>query len=639
MKRLLLLSFILLHSAFVIPAAHAQRALLKNPSSGALVEGFASGANTLELSATGTLKFNSGFTLTGGSYLKSALSLGNVENTALSTWAGSTNLTTLGTITAGTWQGGVIAPAYLGTGSSITTKYLRGDGTWQTVAGGGLEIGVSTITSGTNGYVLYNNGGDLGELPVGFGGGGVLDNGKIAKYNADGRLTTTGGFVFAQEMSGLTHAIVATDNLTVADRTITFTFPDADHAYVFPSTGGTPTLISTGNLSAITTVGTITSGTWQGTDIALAYLAQGGATDGQALVWDNGAGTWEPGTISAGLTINTTAVSGASANDLLISDGTTLQKITPGTGVAAALANAVNGSGGLLTYSLISTANTWSAAQTVASGTIATSAPGISITQTWNGTNGTGGTSFTGLLLDITNTSSANGLTSTSWLVEAKIGGSTVGGFRNYFNELACQAKWFELGSRYNALEKQNDSSWSMKANDAVFLTCYDRGLQFDVATGLHWSASSSYNTSAEVSLYRLATRSLIERAGTSSTSLQVANTWTSNTDYESAGLWWESNVAYMGTQKGSGGGSARDVSLVRDSTVKVTVGANTTDHAQPVKLPSYTVGGLPSAATCGAGAMAFVTDATSTTAYATVSGGGSNKVLVISDGTDWIIH
>ncbi len=41
------------------------------------------------------------------------LGLGNVENTAISTWTGSTNLTTLGTITSGTWNGTAITDAYV----------------------------------------------------------------------------------------------------------------------------------------------------------------------------------------------------------------------------------------------------------------------------------------------------------------------------------------------------------------------------------------------------------------------------------------------------------------------------------------------------------------------------------------------
>lgn len=44
---------------------------------------------------------------------KSDVGLGSVENTALSTWAGSTNITTLGTIATGTWHGTAIASAYL----------------------------------------------------------------------------------------------------------------------------------------------------------------------------------------------------------------------------------------------------------------------------------------------------------------------------------------------------------------------------------------------------------------------------------------------------------------------------------------------------------------------------------------------
>lgn len=56
------------------------------------------------------------------------------------------------------------------------------------------------------------------------------------------------------------------------------------------------------------------------------------------------------------------------------------------------------------------------------------------------------------------------------------------------------------------------------------------------------------------------------------------------------------------------------------------------------VRTEATTVSGLVSAATAGAGARAFVTDATATTFLSTVSGGGSNKVPVVSDGTNWLI-
>ena len=44
---------------------------------------------------------------------KTDLSLNNVENTALSTWVGTTNITTAGTIGTGTWQGTAVAQSYI----------------------------------------------------------------------------------------------------------------------------------------------------------------------------------------------------------------------------------------------------------------------------------------------------------------------------------------------------------------------------------------------------------------------------------------------------------------------------------------------------------------------------------------------
>lgn len=50
------------------------------------------------------------------------------------------------------------------------------------------------------------------------------------------------------------------------------------------------------------------------------------------------------------------------------------------------------------------------------------------------------------------------------------------------------------------------------------------------------------------------------------------------------------------------------------------------------------TVANLPTAATAGAGARAFVTDANSTSFNASLVGGGSNAVPVFSDGDVWRI-
>lgn len=49
-----------------------------------------------------------------------------------------------------------------------------------------------------------------------------------------------------------------------------------------------------------------------------------------------------------------------------------------------------------------------------------------------------------------------------------------------------------------------------------------------------------------------------------------------------------------------------------------------------------YTVATLPGAASLGAGARAFVIDSSVSTFGSTVAGGGSTKVPVYSDGTDW---
>ncbi len=74
---------------------------------------------------------------------KSDLSLANVENTTLSTWAGSAYIATVGTITTGVWNGTVIPNNKGGTGLS----FIGGDNQILGVNGDGTALEYKTFSS------------------------------------------------------------------------------------------------------------------------------------------------------------------------------------------------------------------------------------------------------------------------------------------------------------------------------------------------------------------------------------------------------------------------------------------------------------------------------------------------------------
>ena len=80
------------------------------------------------------------------SEVKTDLSLNNVENTALSTWVGTSNITTLGTITTGTWTGTAVADEYGGTGQAT---YAQGD-----ILYASATNTLTKLTKGSTGQIL-----------------------------------------------------------------------------------------------------------------------------------------------------------------------------------------------------------------------------------------------------------------------------------------------------------------------------------------------------------------------------------------------------------------------------------------------------------------------------------------------------
>lgn len=83
--------------------------------------------------------------------VNSDVGLGNVENTKLSTWVGTSNITTVGTISSGTWQGTSVKVGYGGTGTTTAPTQ------------GGIIFGSSTTAygctaAGTSGQLLQSAG-------------------------------------------------------------------------------------------------------------------------------------------------------------------------------------------------------------------------------------------------------------------------------------------------------------------------------------------------------------------------------------------------------------------------------------------------------------------------------------------------
>lgn len=239
--------------------ADVARPVLQSSTTKSLNDDLATGAKTLRISATGTLVFTDGFTLTGGSVLKAALSLDNVENTPLSTWAGSANVTTVGTL---------VSPLNIADDVSAVQVTAGGVVQWSNVAESGFSV---TLAVGT---------------------------------------------------------------------------PASDVS--FSLAGASGTIITTGNLSSINPTG----------------IGQGGATSGQVMAWSGTA--WAPTTISSGLTIGSTSISGGTSGRLLTS-GATLGELTLGSGVGTWLGTpSLSNLNAAISATLATTgANTFTSTQTI----------------------------------------------------------------------------------------------------------------------------------------------------------------------------------------------------------------------------------------------------------------------------------
>lgn len=239
---------------------------------------------------------------------KSDVGLANVENTALSTWAGSANITTLGTVGTGTWNATTIGTSKGGTG-------LTSIGTANQVLGvnnGATGLEYKTITAGSNITVTHA----ANSITIAATGGGT------------GTVTSV-GLSMPSIFTVTNSPVTTTGTLTASLNTQT-----ANTVFAGPTTGvaAAPTFraLVAADLPTITSLGTVTTGTWNATAIGLAYGGTGATTQAGAA---NAVLPTQTGNSGKYLTTDGTNVSWGTVSTGVGGSGTTsyLAKFTAGT--------------------------------------------------------------------------------------------------------------------------------------------------------------------------------------------------------------------------------------------------------------------------------------------------------------------
>ena len=142
---------------------------------------------------------------------KSDVGLSNVENTALSTWAGTSNVTTLGTVTTGTWNAAAIADSYISSAATWNAKVsFPGFGTTETTACVGNDSRLSDARTPLAHTQAWST---ITSTPTTWSGYGITDAQPLdAGLTALAGLSTTGLVARTGTGTSATRTITGTAN-------------------------------------------------------------------------------------------------------------------------------------------------------------------------------------------------------------------------------------------------------------------------------------------------------------------------------------------------------------------------------------------------------------------------------------------
>jgi hypothetical protein len=132
---------------------------------------------------------------------------------------------------------------------------------------------------------------------------------------------------------------------------------------------------------------------------------------------------------------------------------------------------------------------------------------------------------------------------------------------------------------RWSVLNNGNGFTFRVDGS-AVFGARGAGGLNMHPNHTFGWSSNAGdLGEPQDLSLFRDAASIMHQRSGLTAQQFRVANTWTSLTNNETFTIDWKttSSVCRIGTEKGSGGGSARPLEIITDGFTRLTFGTGNT--------------------------------------------------------------
>lgn len=207
----------------------------------------------------------------------------------------------------------------------------------------------------------------------------------------------------------------------------------------------------------------------------------------------------------------------------------------------------------------------------VALGAITTDKKVLNLSAEWNNA----GITFKAIELAVTDSASA----AASLLMDLKVGGAskfsvdkagaltTTGRHVLPGGSAASPALTFTGATGYGLYYASGLVTFAVNGSDLA-LAVGSNSVVLSRDAGLAWSTIVGTQGGISVALVRDADNVLAQRNGTNAQALRVYNTYTSSTSYERLAIDWQAsaNLCKLGTEKGSGGGTARALAFMTDS-------------------------------------------------------------------------